>query len=114
MCRGRSVLSWTRQRTTAVGPPIGSLLVGGLGWHLAFLINLPFAVLALAMAARWIPRDPPAGAPGHRGDPPAAAGAPGRFWPSRASSASAFGPTAPGILAALTAPHDPDTLLGRV
>jgi MFS family permease len=45
--------------TAAVGPPIGGFLVGGLGWEWAFLINLPVAGLALALAARWVPRDPP-------------------------------------------------------
>jgi MFS family permease len=47
--------------TVALGPPIGGLLVGGLGWQLAFLVNIPAALLAWAMAARWLPHDPPAG-----------------------------------------------------
>ncbi|MCW2872954.1 MFS transporter [Actinacidiphila oryziradicis] len=51
--------------TAAVGPPIGGILVGGLGWRSAFLINIPVALLALGMAARWVPRDPPAA--GRRG-----------------------------------------------
>jgi predicted MFS family arabinose efflux permease len=51
--------------TAAVGPPIGGILVGGLGWHSAFLVNIPVALLALGMAARWVPRDPPAA--GRRG-----------------------------------------------
>jgi predicted MFS family arabinose efflux permease len=46
--------------TTAVGPPIGGLLVGGLGWQAAFLVNIPVALAAWGMAARWVPRDPPA------------------------------------------------------
>jgi MFS family permease len=46
--------------TIALGPAIGGLLVGGLGWQLAFLINIPAALLAWAMAARWLPRDRPA------------------------------------------------------
>jgi MFS family permease len=46
--------------TVALGPPIGGLLVGGLGWQLAFLVNIPAALLAWAMAARWLPRDRPA------------------------------------------------------
>jgi MFS family permease len=44
--------------TSALGPPIGGLLVGGLGWQSAFLVNIPLALLAWAMAARWVPRDP--------------------------------------------------------
>jgi MFS family permease len=54
------------QATAAVGPPIGGVLVGSLGWQWAFLINLPVAVLALAMAARWVPRDPPTARRGAR------------------------------------------------
>jgi MFS family permease len=43
--------------TVAIGPPIGGLLVGGLGWRSAFLLNVPLTVAALAMALAWIPRD---------------------------------------------------------
>jgi MFS family permease len=43
--------------TVAIGPPIGGVLVGWLGWRSAFLINIPFALAALAMAVFWIPRD---------------------------------------------------------
>jgi predicted MFS family arabinose efflux permease len=46
--------------TTAIGPPIGGVLVGALGWHWAFLINVPIALGALAMAIGWVPRDQPA------------------------------------------------------
>ncbi|GHJ40165.1 MFS transporter [Streptomyces sp. TS71-3] len=44
--------------TAAVGPPLGGLLVGAAGWRWAFLINIPVTAIALAMAARWLPRDP--------------------------------------------------------
>ena len=43
--------------TVAIGPPIGGLLVGGLGWRSAFLLNVPLAAAALAMTLAWIPRD---------------------------------------------------------
>ncbi|MFJ3303797.1 MFS transporter [Streptomyces sp. NPDC086549] len=43
--------------TAAVGPPVGGLLVGAAGWRWAFLINIPVTVIALAMAARWLPGD---------------------------------------------------------
>ncbi|MFF4308624.1 MFS transporter [Streptomyces sp. 900105755] len=43
--------------TVAVGPAVGGLLVGRLGWQTAFWINVPVAVVAFVMAAVWIPRD---------------------------------------------------------
>jgi MFS family permease len=43
--------------TVAVGPPIGGVLVGVSGWQAAFLVNIPVAVTAFAMALCWIPRD---------------------------------------------------------
>ncbi|MFD7752005.1 MFS transporter [Streptomyces sp. NPDC059757] len=44
--------------TAAVGPPIGGLLVGAAGWRWAFLINIPVTAIAMAMALRWLPKDP--------------------------------------------------------
>ncbi|MCO6003514.1 MFS transporter [Actinoallomurus purpureus] len=48
----------TGMATVAIGPPIGGLLVGTAGWRWAFLINIPVTALAMAMAVRWVPRDP--------------------------------------------------------
>ena len=45
--------------TPAVGLPIGGVLVDAWGWRTTFLINVPLALVALGMAAFWIPRDPP-------------------------------------------------------
>jgi MFS family permease len=44
--------------TTAIGPPIGGLLIGAAGWRWAFLINIPVTAIAMAMAVRWVPEDP--------------------------------------------------------
>jgi predicted MFS family arabinose efflux permease len=49
--------------TAAIGPPIGGVLVGAVGWQAAFLVNIPFGLVALAMAIVWIPRDEPGAAP---------------------------------------------------
>ncbi|MGY4973055.1 MFS transporter [Streptomyces nigrescens] len=46
--------------TSALGLPMGGMLVDAWGWRTTFFINLPFALLALAMAYFWIPSDPPA------------------------------------------------------
>ncbi|MEU8912768.1 MFS transporter [Streptomyces nigrescens] len=45
--------------TSALGLPMGGMLVDAWGWRTTFFINLPFALLALAMAYFWIPADPP-------------------------------------------------------
>lgn len=45
--------------TVAVGLPIGGVLVNAWGWRTTFFVNVPFAVLTLAMALFWIPRDTP-------------------------------------------------------
>jgi MFS family permease len=39
-------------------PLLGGLLVGAVGWHWAVLVNIPVTVIALAMALRWVPKDP--------------------------------------------------------
>jgi MFS family permease len=45
--------------TAAVGLPLGGVLVGAWGWRATFLVNVPVALIALALAVFWIPRDPP-------------------------------------------------------
>jgi MFS family permease len=45
--------------TAVIGLPIGGFLVSAWGWQSVFLINIPLALLALAMALFWIPKDPP-------------------------------------------------------
>jgi MFS family permease len=45
--------------TPAIGLPLGGILVEAWGWRTTFFVNVPFALAALAMAAIWIPRDPP-------------------------------------------------------
>ncbi|WP_329462197.1 MFS transporter [Streptomyces sp. NBC_01431] len=47
----------------ALGPVVGGLLVEQQGWHSAFLINIPVALVVIALGARLIPesRQPRAG-----------------------------------------------------
>jgi predicted MFS family arabinose efflux permease len=45
--------------TTALGLPIGGVLVSAFGWRTTFLVNIPFALAALVMVMMWIPRDAP-------------------------------------------------------
>lgn len=43
----------------ALGPVLGGVLVAVAGWRGVFVVNIPLAVIGLAMAARWLPADPP-------------------------------------------------------
>ena len=45
----------------AVGPPLGGVLVTGLGWRSVFLLNPPLAAVLLAAGARFLPRLPRTG-----------------------------------------------------
>jgi MFS family permease len=38
-----------------LGPLVGGYLVQYASWHWIFLINLPFAVLSLFFASKWMP-----------------------------------------------------------
>lgn len=49
--------------TSALGLPIGGVLVQAAGWRAVFFINIPVALIALAAALIWIPRDPVQRAP---------------------------------------------------
>ena len=40
-----------------VGPSLGGLLIGGLGWPSIFFINVPFGLIAFALIWRLLPRD---------------------------------------------------------
>jgi MFS family permease len=44
--------------TASLGLPIGGILVQAAGWRWVFLVNVPVALIALAAALIWIPRDP--------------------------------------------------------
>jgi len=42
---------------TALGPSLGGILITFMGWRSIFLVNLPFGVVALALAYRCLPVD---------------------------------------------------------
>ncbi|MFD6794496.1 MULTISPECIES: MFS transporter [Prauserella salsuginis group] len=49
--------------STAVGPVLGGLIIaafGDDGWRWVFYVNLPIGLVALALAARWVPKREPA------------------------------------------------------
>lgn len=55
--RGRAIGTWAAAAaiTTALGPPLGGLLVDWLGWRSIFYINLPMAVTAAWLALAHVP-----------------------------------------------------------
>jgi EmrB/QacA subfamily drug resistance transporter len=54
--RGRAIGTWASVGAiaSAVGPPLGGWLVGGIGWRAIFLLNLPVAAIAILVAARFV------------------------------------------------------------
>ena len=56
-----------------LGPPMGGALVELGGWRWAFLINLPFGVLAIVATRRTVVESRAPGPPGHAGHPGRAA-----------------------------------------
>ena len=50
--------------TTLIGPVIGGLLVDGVSWRAAFLINVPLVVVALYATVRYMPETRAEGASG--------------------------------------------------
>jgi len=53
--RGRAIGTWASigAIASAVGPPLGGWLVGAIGWRAIFLVNLPVAVIAIAVTWRF-------------------------------------------------------------
>lgn len=59
--RGRAVSWWAAANGAgqAAGPTVGGVLTDVTGWRSVFLVIVPFAVLAFAVAWRWVPHTPP-------------------------------------------------------
>jgi len=55
--RGRALAMWglTVGVSTLLGPLLGGILVGLLGWQWIFFMNVPFVALAIVLARRWVP-----------------------------------------------------------
>ena len=55
--RGSAIGTWAgfSALTTALGPVLGGWLVDALSWRMIFFINLPLALITLAIAFRYVP-----------------------------------------------------------
>jgi EmrB/QacA subfamily drug resistance transporter len=55
--RGRAIGAWSGLAgiSTAIGPFLGGWLIDSVSWRLVFLINLPLAAVAVAVAVRHVP-----------------------------------------------------------
>jgi EmrB/QacA subfamily drug resistance transporter len=55
--RGRAIGLWSSLSGIAglIGPFVGGLLVDAVSWRLVFLVNVPFAVMIVAVAGRHVP-----------------------------------------------------------
>src|SRR5919202_4995224 len=67
--RGKAIGTWSGFGgiASAIGPFVGGYLVAGPGWRWVFLINLPLALVVVAIALRHVPesRDPQAATATH-------------------------------------------------
>ncbi|SFA99465.1 drug resistance transporter, EmrB/QacA subfamily [Collimonas sp. OK607] len=60
--RGKAIGTWSGYTaiTAAIGPVVGGFLIEHVSWRLAFLINVPLALLVIILTFRYVPesRDP--------------------------------------------------------
>ena len=102
--RARAIGLWSSLAGIAglIGPFLGGILVDAVSWRLVFLINVPFAVVVVAVAGRHVPesRDP-----AHRG----------RFdYPGAVLSALTLGGVTYALIGAGTDPARPDVVAAAV
>ena len=55
--RGRALgmLGTTVSVGIASGPPLGGLIIGALGWHWVFMVNVPIGLISLLFVYRFVP-----------------------------------------------------------
>jgi MFS family permease len=57
--RALAIMTMAASVSAALGPTVGGLVISLAGWQGLFIVNLPFAVAALALGLRWLPKSPP-------------------------------------------------------
>lgn len=55
--RAMAVIGLIAPLGAVVGPSLGGLLIGALGWPAIFYINVPFGIIAFSLIFRLLPRD---------------------------------------------------------
>jgi EmrB/QacA subfamily drug resistance transporter len=68
--RASKILTVPTAAAPALGPVLGGVLVDGLSWHWAFIVNVPVGLAALAFGARFLPAHEASGAKTGRFDVP--------------------------------------------
>lgn len=70
--RGRAlgIIGTTVSTGIAVGPPLGGILIGAIGWRSIFLVNVPVGIIAVLVVWRFVPSS--VSRPGQRFDLPGA------------------------------------------
>src|SRR6266571_1800992 len=65
--RGRAIGTWSSFTaiSTAIGPPLGGWLIEHASWRMVFFINVPIAVVVIAIALRHVPESRDEEAKGH-------------------------------------------------
>jgi EmrB/QacA subfamily drug resistance transporter len=55
--RGKAIGTWSgaTAMTTALGPVLGGWLIEHVTWRAVFFLNVPFALIVLALLALWVP-----------------------------------------------------------
>ena len=53
-----TALAVCAQTVAVVGPPLGGVLIGLGGWRATLAVNVPLALVAAVLGARWLPRSP--------------------------------------------------------
>lgn len=55
--RGQAIGTWAAAGVgaSAIGPPLGGWLIGVAGWQAIFLLNIPLALITVALAWRYVP-----------------------------------------------------------
>lgn len=102
--RGKAIGTWAAASavTTALGPPIGGVLIDLLSWRAAFWINLPLAVIAIVLTWRFVPESRDEGADGPLD------------WPGAVLAVLAFGALTYGLSALSEGKEGAATIIGTI